>query len=130
MADQTAPSGQPKNSTQDIARLNDWLRDHIFSPGHNRVVMTSGIAALIGDTTLFRGFHKQAELLRAVRDFDDFDAGIDPHGERDMGRFTFEDVGCYWKIDYFNLDLSAGSEDPADPFTTIRVLTIMQAAEW
>ena len=64
-----------------------------------------------------------------MRDFDPFDHAIDPHGERDMGKFEFADVPCYWKIDYFNLDMTAGSEDPSDPFQTVRVLTIMRVDE-
>ena len=129
MADQTSTSEQPKGGPTEIARLNDWLRDHITAPGNNRVVMTSGIADLIGDVSLFRGFRKRAELIRTVRDYDRFDDAINPHAERDMGRFEFEEAACYWKIDYFNLDLTAGSEDPSDPFQTTRVLTIMRVDE-
>lgn len=129
MADQTSTSERPEGGPSEIARLNDWLREHLTSPGHNRVVMTIGIAALIGDTNIFRGFRKRAELLRTVRDYDGFDGAIDPHGERDMGRFEFEGTACYFKIDYYNLDLSAGSENPADPFVTTRVLTIMRVDE-
>ena len=129
MADQTSPSEHPTSGVSEIARLNDWLRAHLTRPGHNRVVMTIGIAALIGDTSLFRGFRKRAELLRAVRDYDGFDEAIDPHGERDMGRFEFEGTACYFKIDYYNLDLSAGSQNPADLFATTRVLTIMRVDE-
>jgi len=130
MADQTSQAGQPEGGISAIASLNDWLRDNITSPGHNRVVMTIGIAALIGDTALFRGFRKRAELLRLVRDYDDFGDAIDSHGERDMGRFEFEGTACYWKIEYYTLDLSAGSENPSDPFATTRVLTIMRVDEW
>lgn len=129
MADQTPQFERREGGPREIARLNDWLREHITSPGNNRVVMTSGIATLIGDVTLFRGFRKRAELLRAVRDFDAFDRGIDPYGEHDMGAFEFEETPCLWKIDYYNLDLTAGSENPADPFETVRVLTIMCADE-
>src|SRR3546814_17217621 len=56
MADQTSTSERPQGGPSEIARLNDWLREQLTSPGHNRVVMTSGMAALIGDTKLFRGF--------------------------------------------------------------------------
>jgi hypothetical protein len=129
MAEQTPHSDRLKGGATEIAHLNDWLREHLTAPGHNRVVMTIGIAALIGDVSLFCGFRKRAELLRLVRDFDAFDEGIDPHHEHDMGKFEFEGASCYWKIDYYNLDLSAGSENPADPFQTTRVLTIMQANE-
>ena len=129
MAEQTPQPERPKDGPSEIARLNDWLREHITSPGHNRVMMTAGIADLVGDVALFRGFHKRAELLRAVRDYDRFGRDIDPYGEHDMGAFEFEGAPCFWKIDYYTPDLSAGSEDPADPFKTVRVLTIMRADE-
>ncbi|WP_232283618.1 DUF3768 domain-containing protein, partial [Sphingomonas sp. PAMC 26617] len=101
MADQTSTSERPKGGPTEIARLNDWLRAHITAPGNNRVVMTSGIADLIGDVSIFRGFRKRAELIRTVRDYDRFDDAINPHGERDMGRFEFEGTACYWKIDLY-----------------------------
>jgi len=129
MVDQTPQPGQPEGGTAKIAALNDWLRENIAKPGHNHVVLTIGIAALIGDASLLRNFRKRAELMRIVRDFDSFDGAIDPHAERDMGRFEFEGAACYWKIDYYNLDLTAGSEDPSDPFQTTRVLTIMRVDE-
>jgi hypothetical protein len=129
MAEQMPQSNHAKGGVAEIARLNDWLREHLTAPGNNRVVMTSGIADLIGDVSLFRNFRKRAELLRAVRYFDAFDDAIDPYGEHDLGRFLFEGTDCYWKIDYYNHDLSAGSEDPADPFKTTRVLTIMRVDE-
>src|SRR3546814_15897210 len=49
-----------------IARLNDALRQSIHNPGINQVVMTAGVADLIGDTILFRGFQRRAELLRTA----------------------------------------------------------------
>ena len=129
MAEQTPQSERREGGPQEIARLNDGLRETITNPGTNRVVMTAGVAALIGDVALFRGFRKRAELMRSVRDFDAFDCGNDPYGEHDMGSFTFEDTPCMWKIDYYNHDLSGGSENPADPVRTVRVLTIMRADE-
>ena len=56
MPDQTPQSEHPASGGSEIARLNDWLRENITCPGSNRVVMTIGIAALIGDVNLFRGF--------------------------------------------------------------------------
>ena len=129
MTEQTPQSERPQGGPREIARLNDQLRENITNPGNNRVVMTIGIAALVGDVALFRGFRKRAELLRAVRDFESFDRGNDPYGEHDMGSFTFEGAACMWKIDYYDLDLAVGSEDPADPSRTVRVLTIMRADE-
>ena len=130
MAEETPETARPAYDYREIARLNDWLRANITSPGNNRVTMTIGIAALIGDVAVFRNFHRRAELLRTVRAFDTFDRSNDPHGEHDLGTFEFQGTPCMWKIDYHNLDLSAGSEDPADPFQTVRVLTIMRADDW
>lgn len=130
MTGTSKPSREPGPARSAIiAALNDELRQNPTSPGANRVVMSSGVAALIGDTTLFRGFHKRAELLRAVRDFDTFPAGDDPYGERDFGALTFADSRIFWKIDYYDVDLKFGSEDPADPAATTRVLTIYLASE-
>lgn len=113
----------------EIARLNDQLRTRLHAPGRDRVMMTQGIAALIGDVALFRGFHRRAELLRLVRDYDRFEPGNDPYGEHDLGLFDFEGARCCWKIDYYDTALTAGSENPADPQVTVRVLTIMRADE-
>ena len=130
MAEKTPETARPTHDHREIARLNDFLRENLTSPGANRVVMTVGIAELIGDVALFRGFRRRAELLRMIRDFDAFDRDNDPYGHRDLGSFELEDTACLWKIDYYDVDLSGGSEDPADPFKTVRVLTILRADEW
>lgn len=113
-----------------ITALNDALRANITNPGHDRIVMTAGVAALIGDVSLFCCFHKRAELLRTVRDFDTFATDNDPHGEHDFGRFAFDGATLYWKIDYYDRALDYGSDDPADPEVTTRVLTILLADEY
>lgn len=129
MADPAPQFGQFDHGPLAIARLNDALRANLSQPGRNRVVMTTGIAAMIGDVSQFRGFRRRAELMRVVRDFETFTSANDPYGERDMGSFTFEAVSCLWKINYYNADLSVGADDPGDPDRTIRVLTIMLVEE-
>ena len=95
MASSIPQSNHVKAGAAEIARLNDWLREHLTAPNNNRVVMTCGIADLICDVTFFRNFHKGAELLRTVCGFDHM---IDTYGEHDLGRFRFEGTDCYWKM--------------------------------
>lgn len=130
MSDQTPQTVQPASDRREIALLNDALRANITQPDPNRVMMTSGIADLIGDVGVFRHFRTRAELLRTIRDYDAFTPGNDPYGEHDFGAFDLAGIACLWKIDYYNSDLTAGSEDPADPALTVRVLTILRADEW
>ena len=112
--------------------MNDALREniHTITTGKNRVVMTPGIAHLIGDTTLFRGHRQRAELIVLIRDFDAFTAENDPYNEHDFGSFVFLETECFWKIDYFDETLDYGSDDPADEEKTVRVLTILTAREY
>ncbi len=129
MAEETPQTDRAKAGAGEITRLNHWLRQHLTAPGNNRLVMTSGIANLIGDLSLFQKSCKGAELLREIRNFNAFDDAIDPYGEHDLGRFLFEGTDCYRKIDCHNHDLTAGWEAPADPFKTTRVPTIMRLDE-
>ncbi|WP_347233109.1 DUF3768 domain-containing protein [Sphingomonas glacialis] len=112
MPEQTRHSDRSKRGVRETTRLNDWLREHITAPGNNRVVMTRGIAELLGDVSLFRGWRNRAQMLREVRDFVAFDYAINPHGERDMGKFEFADIPCYWKIEHYNQDLASAPRTP------------------
>jgi hypothetical protein len=102
-----------------IRRLNDAFRQTFIG---GRVVMTDGINALPDAT--------KAQVLSAVRQFSDFNPDNDPHGEHDCALFDVEGERCMFKIDYYDKALEYGSEDPADPNATTRVLTIMLASEY
>ncbi len=106
--------------TSRIAALNDLCRK---APGIAcQLVITSGIAALpIAD---------QRMILHKVVHFDAFTPDNDPYGQRDFGNFTHNSERIFWKIDYYAPDMMHGSEDPADPLKTVRVLTIMLALEY
>jgi hypothetical protein len=104
-----------------IRELNDAFRttmDHRLG----RVMMTAGVDALPSDV--------KAMVIRRVATFSDFNADNDPHGERDFGSFSLAGRKFFFKLDYYDLAMDFGSEDPADPAKTTRVLTIMLAEEY
>ena len=100
-------------------RLNDRLRTTLTG---GRVVMTAGVQG--------RGESFLARALAAVRAFDAFDADDDPYGEHDFGALEIEEARLFWKIDAYDPRGEYGSEDPADPAMTLRVLTLMLAEEY
>lgn len=69
-----------------IQQLNDAFRTSL-SAHLGRVVMTSGVACLDAETI--------AQILNAVRTYEQFDKDIDPQGEHDMGRFTINGEDYY-----------------------------------
>jgi len=72
----------------------------------------------------------RAAIAQKVARFDAFTAADDPYGEHDFGSFEHEGYRVFWKIDYYAPGMERGSEDPADPNQTVRVLTIMLAGEY
>src|ERR1700676_5096482 len=101
-------------SASKIRELNDSFRTTMTD---GRVMMTAGVAALPSDV--------KALVIRRVATFSDFNADNDPHKEHDFGSFTLAGRKFFFKIDAYDADMQFGSEDPADPSKTIRVLTIM-----
>lgn len=106
--------------TQRIAQLNDVARRAMGIAC--RVFLTEGIYGLSKED--------QSAIREKVEKFNDFTPDNNPWGERDFGAFTHNENKIFWKIDYYAPDLKHGSEDPADPSQTIRVLTIMLASEY
>jgi hypothetical protein len=102
-----------------VRQLNDTFR-HTFCGG--RVVVTRSVADLPEAD--------QAAVLEQVRTFAAFSVDNDPHGEHDFGSFVHSSEKYFWKIDYYDADGVYGSENPADPLVTTRVLTIMRADEY
>jgi len=72
----------------------------------------------------------RAKLLKAVREFKDFDEGNDPHHEHDLALIDVEGERFFFKIDYYDLGMRFHSPDPADPSQTTRALTIGFAADY
>ena len=126
-------SGAVLSRAERIARLNDLARRAMGIACV--VVATEGIQALPEAD--------QSRLRELIETFDAFTPDNDPHCERDFGTIyqgvdgvwaTLRPVEVamtvFWKIDAYDRDLCFGSEDPADPAVTRRVLTIMLASEY
>lgn len=102
-----------------IARLNDKLRKEGRG---GQLVVTSGVYGLAG--------YDSRTLLKALAEYDAFDADNDPHGERDFGDIQVFGTDLLWKIDYYDVQSEFGSPDPADESVTTRVLTVMLEREY
>lgn len=103
--------------TQRIQQLNDLARQTLTDC---RVLITPGVKAL----------NATRAILGVVQQYSAFTPDNDPYAEHDFGSFVFAGATIFWKIDYYDLDLSMHSPDPAEPDVTARVLTIMLGSEY
>lgn len=106
---------------KDIVRsLNDELRATKGATG--MLVVTHGVQSYGPDFV--------NEAIAAVSEFEAFEAENDPYEEHDFGCLTLHREELFFKIDYYEPDLTMHSPDKADPAVTTRVLTIMLAGEY
>ena len=113
------------DQTQTIAAQNDAFRkDGPSARLQGLLVMTAGVAALPASLQIL--------VLAKMQAFDAFSEDNDPYGEHDFGSIDTAAAGkVFWKIDCFaDAQMEFGSESPADPAQTFRVLTIMLAADY
>ncbi|MDO9223588.1 MAG: DUF3768 domain-containing protein [Caulobacter sp.] len=104
-----------------IRQLNDDFRE--------------GGSGSAGEWFLTRGVQSEGAdfvimAIDAVRNYFGFDPHNDPYQEHDFGSVNVAGQHLFWKIDYYDPSLCYGSEDPADPTVTRRVLTVMLASEY
>ena len=102
-----------------IAALNDAFR---ANPVLGTFVLTAGIRNNSSENI--------ANIISKVRNFNDFNEGNNPYGERDFGAFDFKGKKIFWKIDYYDRNFEFASPDAANPAVTNRVLTVMYADEY
>jgi hypothetical protein len=100
-----------------IRALNDVLRKYFLGGS-----ITAAVDALEPEL--------KALVLHTVREFDDFDEENDPYNEHDLFFFEVEGSRYFAKIDYYAPDMLHGSDNPADPNKTRRVLTIGAASDY
>ena len=105
--------------TDRIRTLNDDFRKQLTG---GKAVMTLGVAAL--------GPEVVQRVVQVLTCFDDFHHACDPYSEHDFGSFELDGNRFFFKIDYYDKTLTAGSPNPADPDVTERVITLMLAEEY
>lgn len=110
-----------------LAEQNDALRAQFAGAidDQARAVVTRGIQAMFGSAD------DSNELILAVRNFTDFNKDNDPHEMHDFFVFDFQGKKAMFKIDYYSdSELTYGSNNPADPNQTYRVMTVMLSSEY
>lgn len=113
-------SRQELPPNQRVRELNDRFRT--TGQGRGSIMLTSGVQEKGGEFAV--------SAVKAVREFDDFSADNDPWGEHDFGAIELDCEKVFFKLDYYDLSLQKGSENPANEGCTHRVLTIMLASEY
>jgi Protein of unknown function (DUF3768) len=104
-----------------IAALNDRFRKQ--PERYGKAYVTDGVSAHEPEFV--------ARAMAATAAFDAFTTDNDPYGEHDFGSFQLDGEKLFWKIDCVDkADPDRGAEDPSDPTTTARVLTVMLADEY
>lgn len=109
------------DQTRRIAILNDRCRQGFDRTA--RIVITAAcLAALAGEGGMAGQILAQAEVMAAIRRY-----VFKPEdgSERARGDLVVAGHPVRFTIDYYDLSLEWGSEDPADPLVTTRVMTIM-----
>ena len=104
-----------------ITELND----------HFRITLDQRLGTvMLTDAVTTRHFTVQMSVMEAVKTFNAFTQDNDPRGEHDFGEFEVGGERYCWKIDYCDPALHFCSEEPADPNSKIRLLTIMFSDEY
>lgn len=104
-----------------IRQLNDELRKNFLA--HNGQVMLTSTVGMLADDV-------KARLFEAVKSFEAFDDGNDPHHEHDFGTVEVDGVKYFFKHDYYDIDMRFPSDDPSDPKITKRTMLILRADEY
>ena len=105
------------DQTEAIRALNDQFRTTLMG---GRIVATSGV----------RSLDRIGRLIGEIQRYNSFDENSDSFQEHDFGSIQYDGELIFWKIDYYNGDLTSGSENPSDPTVTARVMTVMLAKEY
>ena len=84
-------------NTNKIAELNDNLRQNLFNPGKDKVILTQGVSNL--------PFDEQLRILIKVKLFNNFNAWNDVYQEHDFGKLEHNGTDYFFKIDYYDTSM-------------------------
>lgn len=116
------------------AQQNDLVRAALADPDAFKKLNELGIVFKLvwtpGIEDAFLQTGKIKTLAQAIAAFDAFEDENDPYRERDFASLDVEGTKVFFKFDYYNLTMDGGSENPADPTQTVRVLTVMLHSEY
>ncbi|HET9098264.1 MAG TPA: DUF3768 domain-containing protein [Candidatus Saccharimonadales bacterium] len=96
-----------------IAALNDHFRQT-----SNHFLLTNGVSNL----------PNIPGLIGEIRRYKDFNEDNDPYEEHDFGNLSWQGRSIFWKIDYYDQQLSQW-HDPAKD-SCKRILTVLLADEY
>lgn len=117
----TAQPAADLTRQEQIARLNDRARFGLDPCA--RIVVTRNCLTRLAEApgAPEESLVLQSQLFAAFRDCS---FGEDSP-ERDFAAITFLGCKVWFKLDYYAPGLEFGSDDPADPAKTVRVMTIL-----
>lgn len=101
-----------------IALRNDRFRKTMISDSRHRTVLTASVAES----------QSRDKIIEAVRNFDEFTGGNDPHGEHDFGRVNVDGDSYYFKLDYYDLNYEYGADPDEEEYALL--LTIMHTSDY
>jgi len=107
-----------------IALLNDRARMGLDPTA--RIVFTRNCLAAFCEPDSIGAVLVQAELMAAFRRC----SFREDSPERDFASIEYRGQKVWLKVDYYDGALEFGSEDPADPSVTTRVLTILLPSDF
>ncbi len=105
--------------TETIRTLNDDLHHHL----------TGGLA-MIAPSIAALGQEAVERIVKTIAVYDNICHANDPYEEHGFGSFEANGQKIFFKIDYYDKNLTYHSPDPSDHSVTECVITIMLADEY
>lgn len=114
---------------QSLARIRE-LNDRLRTCRHPDLSPTINGSIIFTCALVERGEAFVHHAFAAVSNLSNFTSDNDPWGEHDMALLDVNGVSIFFKIDYYDVELTHHSPDPSDAGLTRRILTIGLAEDY